>query len=88
MYSTHAHAIICSAQMKQHTRNSLNSVNSGNLIIHWSMNWSHFKDRVSHMCLAGTVVAFWSLTQEVADSNPFILMTNILVKTQRSNAGC
>ena len=35
------------------------------------MNWSQFKDPVSHMCLAGTVVAFMSLTQEVAVSSPF-----------------
>ena len=40
-------------------------VNSGNLIIHWSRNWAQFKDSVSHMCLAGAVVASWSLTQEV-----------------------
>ena len=46
--------------------NSLNSTNSGNLINHWSMNWAKFKDPVCHMCLAGTVVASWSLTQEVA----------------------
>ena len=26
-----------------------------------------FKDPVSHMCLAGTAVASWSLTQEVAE---------------------
>ena len=31
------------------------------------------------MCLAGTVVASWSLTQEVACSNPFTVMTNIFV---------
>ena len=31
------------------------------------------------MCLAGTVVASWSLTQEVAGSNTFTIMTNILV---------
>ena len=30
------------------------------------MNWAQFKDPVSHVCLDGTVVAFWSLTQEVA----------------------
>ena len=30
------------------------------------MNWDQFKDLVSHICLAGTVVAAWSLTQEVA----------------------
>ena len=35
---------------------SLNSVISGNLINHSSMNWAQFKDPVSHMCLAGTVV--------------------------------
>ena len=26
------------------------------------MNWSQFKVPVSHMCLAGAVVASWSLT--------------------------
>ena len=31
------------------------------------------------MCLAGAVVASWSLTQEVAGSNPFNVMTNIFV---------
>ena len=31
------------------------------------------------MCLAGTVVASWSLTEEVACSNPFTVMTNIFV---------
>ena len=30
-----------------------------------------FKDPVSNMCLAGAVVASWSLTQEVAGSMPF-----------------
>ena len=38
-----------------------NSVNSGNRINHWSMNWGQFKDHVSHMCLAGTVIASWFL---------------------------
>ena len=33
------------------------------------MNWGQFKDPVSHMYHAGAVVALWSLTQEVADSN-------------------
>ena len=32
------------------------------------MNQGQFKDPVSHMYLAGTVVASWSLTQEVAGS--------------------
>ena len=31
------------------------------------------------MCLAGTVAASWSLTQEVAGSSPFTVMTNIFV---------
>ena len=35
------------------------------------MNWAQFKDTVPHMYLAGTVVASWSLTQEVAGSSPF-----------------
>ena len=43
------------------------------------MNWTQFKDPVSHMCLAGAVVASWSLTEEVAGSSPFAVMTNIFV---------
>ena len=35
------------------------------------MNQSQFKDPVSHMCLAGTVVESWSLTQEITGSNLF-----------------
>ena len=35
------------------------------------MNWGQFEDPASHMCLAGTVVASWSLTHEVAGSSPF-----------------
>ena len=50
---------------------SLNSVNSVKLINHLSMNWAQFKDPISHTCLAGAVVACWSLTQEVAGSSPF-----------------
>ena len=34
-----------------------------------------FKDPVSYMCLAGPVVAPWSLTQVVAGSNSFTVMT-------------
>ena len=41
------------------------------------MNQDQFKDPVHHMCLAGTVIATWSLTQEMAGSNPFTVMTNI-----------
>ena len=51
-------------------RNTVNIVNSGILI-------NQFKDPAPHMCLAGAVVAPWSLTQEVAGSNPFTVMTNI-----------
>ena len=43
------------------------------------MNQGQFKDPVSHVCLAGTVVASWSLTQEMAGLNPFTVMTNIFV---------
>ena len=43
-----------------------NLLNSGNLINHHSINWAQFKDPVSHMCLAGDVVAALSLTQEMA----------------------
>ena len=31
------------------------------------------------MCLASTVVASWSLTQEVAGSSPYTVMVNIFV---------
>ena len=53
------------------------------------MNWAQFKYPVSHMCLAGAVVASWFLTQEVAGLNPFTVMTNIFVnsvKTFRKNS--
>ena len=49
---------------------SPNSVKSEKMINHPSMNWAQFKDPISHMCLAGTVVACWSLTQGVAGSSP------------------
>ena len=35
------------------------------------MNWGHFKDPVSHLCLSGVVVTSWFLTQDVAGSHPF-----------------
>ena len=57
----------------------MNPVNSENLINHWGMNRGQFKNPVSHLCLADTVVASWSLTQKVAGSNPFAVLTNILV---------
>ena len=40
------------------------------------MNWAEFKDPLPQMYLAGDVVAFWSLTQEVAGSSS--VMTNLL----------
>ena len=43
------------------------------------MNSGQFKDPVSHMFLAGTVVASWFLTQELAGSNPLTVMTYIVV---------
>ena len=46
------------------------------------MNWNQFKNPVPQMHLADAVVAFWSLTQEVADSNPFTLM--IIIFTIRN----
>ena len=41
------------------------------------MNWAQFKEPVSHMYLVGVMVASWSLTQEVAGSSTFTVMTNI-----------
>ena len=43
------------------------------------MNWGQFIDTVSLMGFAGAVIAPWSLTQEVAGSNYFTAITNILV---------
>ena len=40
------------------------------------MNWSQFKGHASHICLAGAVVASWSLMEEVTGSSPFAVMTN------------
>ena len=57
----------------------MNSTNSRNLINEWSMNWAQFKDPVSHICLAGAVVAAWSLIQEVAGSNNLFKIYNIIV---------
>ena len=37
------------------------------------MNGTEFEDPVSHMCLAGTVVACWFFTQEVGGSNTHFL---------------
>ena len=43
------------------------------------MNWAEFKEPISHVCLADTVVTSWSLTQEVAGSSPFTVKRNIFV---------
>ena len=40
---------------------------------------SQFKDPISHMGLAGAVVASWSRTHEVAGLNPFTVMTIFFV---------
>ena len=39
-----------------------------------NMNQAQFKDPVSQMCLAGAMVASWSLTQEVAEWQVRILL--------------
>ena len=59
--------------------NSVNSAISGKLINHWGMNWDQLKDPVCHMCLAGAVVASWSLTQDAAGSSPFTVKRIIFV---------
>ena len=46
------------------------------------MNWAQFKDPVSHMCLAGTVVACWSLTQEVAGWQVRVLLMSYIFVTE------
>ena len=51
------------------------------------MNQAQFKDPVSHMCLAGSVVASWSLTQEAAGSSPFTVMANIFVTEINEHLG-
>ena len=44
-----------------------------------SVTWARCTDHVSHMCLAGAVVASGSPTQAVVGSSPFTVMTNIFV---------
>ena len=55
-------------------------------------DWSQFKYLVSYMCFADAMVASWSPTQKVADSYPFIVVTNSLslnsVKTFRGKLNC
>ena len=69
-------------------RNSMNSAIPGNLINHWSMNWSRFKDPVSHMCLAGSVVASWFSTQETAGLNPFTVSSYFCDCIQFASFSC
>ena len=56
------------------------SVNSGNLVNHWSMNWGQFKDPLSYMCLSDTEVACCPLTIEVADWNTVALFNKSFCK--------
>ena len=50
------------------------------------MNWTQFKGPVSHMSLAGAVVALWSLMQEMSGSSFFTITTVNSVKTFRENS--
>ena len=50
------------------------------------MKWDLFKDSVSHMYLAGTVVVSRSLTQEMAGLNHFTVKTNIFVSLNSGNS--
>ena len=47
------------------------------------MNCTQFQDPVSHMYLAGTVVASRSLPQEVAGSSHFTVITNIFCHLEK-----
>ena len=38
------------------------------------MNWGQIKDHVSHICLAGVVLASWSLAQEMKGLNSFVVI--------------
>ena len=46
------------------------------------MNCSQFKDPVSNTCLVGTVVASWSVTQEVTGWQVHSIQRKYLGKTQ------
>ena len=46
------------------------------------MNWAQSKDPLSHTCLVGGVVAYWSLTPltlQITGLSPFTVMTHIFV---------
>ena len=49
--------------------NSVNLVNSGNMINNWGMIFGQFKDPVCYPCLTGAVVANESVAQEVSSLN-------------------
>ena len=68
---------------QQLSLNSAITPNSMHLVNPSSVNWAQFKGPVLHTCLAGTVVASWSLTQEVADSSPFNDKYLLTLKTFR-----
>ena len=51
------------------------------------MNWAQFKHRLYYLCPAGTVVASWSLTQEVAGSNN-LFKTRQLIAMENQTANC
>ena len=36
------------------------------------MNWDPFKDLLPHLCLSGSVITSWCLTEEVAGSNNLV----------------
>ena len=48
------------------------------------MSWAQFKDPISHVCLAGAVVACQFLTQEVAGSQLRALLMSIFFVTEFS----
>ena len=59
-----SHTNFCSVFLKW----KWNSANLKNSVNQWGMNWDQFKDPVYYLCLVGTVVVSWSLTQEVTGS--------------------
>ena len=48
------------------------------------MNWAQFKNPLSHLCLAGVVVASWSLIVQATRSKSF--NDNFSAKTFRKNS--
>ena len=47
------------------------SLNSRNLINHWSMHWDHFKDPFCYMCIASPMVASFISNTEGGRFEPF-----------------